>query len=60
MFDYLPKLETLEEVHKRATAFAIKYGVKVRVVTNDVRNLAIPEIPDDHPEKATNDRMSRP
>ena len=60
MFDYLPKLETLEEVHKRATAFAIKFGVKVRVITNGVRHLAIPEIPATTSENATNDRMSRP
>ena len=60
MFGYLPKLETPEEVHKRATAFAVKYGVKVRVITNGIRYLCNPEIPDDQPEKAKNDRMSRP
>lgn len=60
MFDYIPKLETLEEVYKRATAFAIKYGVKVRVITNGIRYLGIPEIPAHTSEKATENRMSRP
>lgn len=45
MFDYLPKLETPEEIHKRVESFAIKYSVNVRVITNGVRCLSIPEIP---------------
>lgn len=44
MFDYLQKLETPEEIHKRAETFAINYGVKVRVITNGARCLSIPEI----------------